>query len=313
MGTAEGSSEAFSTREVPIGRGTLTVRPAEDGDSDGLAELYAGLSTTDRYLRFFCGFRPDAEFLAREAGAADLGGFELVAEHRAHDGVTEIVAAAGWSALPDGDGELAITVARPWRGWLGAFLLDALLEAAAAHGLANLQADVLVQNRSMLALVRRRGFATMGHPDVGVVRVVMGAAERLPTWPTRDERPRVLVEVPGGHWHAEAQAEEAGLRVMTCAGPGGVGGSGCPAVAGSPCPLAAAADVIVVSHPPDDEAWTTLREAHQRLHREVPVHVEPGRRPAPPAAGERTIPSGDDEGVATFVRLVAAHGAEMPQ
>lgn len=314
MSTTADLPSSSSIREVPVGHGMLTVRPVEDADVDRLTDLYAGLGTTDRYLRFFCGFRPDRAFVLHEAHATDTGGFELVAELRAHDGPAEIVAAAGWAPLPDGDGELAITVAKSWRGWLGPFLLDALLEAAAQHGLANLQADVLVQNRSMLALVRRRGFVTRGHPDLGVVRVVLGAAERLPTWPTRDGRPRVLVEVPGGHWHAEEQLEEAGLQAMTCPGPGGVGGSGCPAVVtGSRCSLAAAADVIVVCHPPNDEDWTTLREAHQRVHSQVPVCVEPGRQPAPPVTGERTIPSGEDHAVAGFVRLVVAHGAEMPE
>lgn len=53
-------------------------------------------------------------------------------------------------------------------------------------------------------------------------------------------------------------------------------------LAGQPCPLAAAADAIVVSNAPDDERWRTIVEAHADLHPGVPVCVEPraGRRPA---------------------------------
>lgn len=297
-------------RELPVASGTLLVRPVEASDIDGLSRLYDNLSTDDRYRRFFCGFRPDAEFLAREVRAVDVGGFELVAEHRARDaGDTdgEIVAAASWSPLPDGDGELAITVARHWRGWLGPYLLDALLDAAGDRDIPNLQANVLLMNRAMLALVRARGFVTMGHPDVGVVRVVLGARARMPAWPVNDPRPRVLVEVPGGRWHAEGAANAAGLQVLTCFGPHGVGSRRCPATTGSPCPLAETADAIVVCHAPDDGDWLRLRRTHQRLHSSVPVCVERGWRPSPRIPGERLVPSGDEETVVTFVQQLVRY------
>lgn len=48
-----------------------------------------------------------------------------------------IVGEAEYILLPGGDGELAITVAPDWRGWLGPYLLDTLLEVAASRGVAN--------------------------------------------------------------------------------------------------------------------------------------------------------------------------------
>ena len=42
-----------------------------------------------------------------------------------------LVAEAGYALLPDGNGEFALTVAAGWRGWLGPYLLDAIVTAAA--------------------------------------------------------------------------------------------------------------------------------------------------------------------------------------
>ena len=63
---------------------------------------------------------------------------------------------AGDTLLPSGNGELAIVGARKWQG-VGPYLLDALVEMAAAAGVPNLEADVLTANRPMLALLRSRG------------------------------------------------------------------------------------------------------------------------------------------------------------
>jgi hypothetical protein len=232
-----------------------------------------------------------------------------------------LVGEASYDLLPNGDGELGITVAADQRGWLGPFLLDALCEAAAARGVPDLEADVLVTNRRMLALLRARGDAFLGSDDWTTARVVVGTAGHTPAWPGGggSERPddglRVLVEVPGGRWHARAEAEAAGLEVVACPGPRGAL-QRCPVLAGRPCPLAEVADVIVASNIPDDERWHRVVDAHSDLHPGVPVCVErrtgpPAGPSVPPAGGcaEVTVAAGDDprELVALVDRLAAHH------
>lgn len=275
------SDDVAGSRRVTLPQGrTLVLRPVSPDDVDGLAALYEGLSADDLYRRFFSGFRPSRGFLQREARIAARGGFGLVAVvYSVPRDVGRIVAEASYELLPNGNGDLAITVAPRWRGWLGPFLFDALLEAAAARGVPNLEADVLAVNRQMLALVRWRGCALVPSEDWTSVRVVVGTRGRMPTWPRSHERPRVLVEIPGGRWSASRAAQAAGLQVLVCSGPRE--GHGCPALSGEPCPLAAAADAIVVSHSPDDESWHALVEAHQRQHPGVPVCVECHGRRAP--------------------------------
>lgn len=311
-------------RELDLRGGRrLIVRPSTIADVDGLRELFGGLELEDRRRRFFSAYRPDRRFLERLATVPEDEGVQLVAVETGPEGDERVVAEAGYRLLADGDGELAITVARDRRGWLGPYLLDALVEAAARRGVPNLEADVLTGNRQMLALLRWRGDATLDREDFSILRVLISTTGDTPGWPPGAGHPRVLVEAPGGAWHATPEARRAGLEVVACPGPTHRPGT-CPALRGEPCPLAAAADVIVISHPPDDEQWAALPEAHEHLHEGVPVCLEvtgetasalpsaPGReivelvqrlasreRPGPdrsPAADDRRPPRGSDPG-----------------
>jgi len=269
--------------ELPGGR-TLTVRASGPGDADALEALYRSLSADDLYRRFFQAHTPPRKVVERVLSAAERDGVGLVAELEDTDGSRTIVGETSYELLPDGSGDLGITVGPRARGWLGPYLLDVLLTAARERGVTNVQADVLVENRRMMALVRSRGYATLDHYEQpAIVRVVMGTAGRTPPWPGPHHGTRVLAESPGGRWRAEGDARHAGLEVVVCPGPLGPG-SYCPALAGAPCPLAAEADVIVDTIDPGTPAGRTLLEAHERLHGGVPVCIDlPGRREdAPP-------------------------------
>ena len=102
------------------------------------------------------------------------GGYRLVAV--ASDAEDSLVAEAGYAMLPDGNAEFALTVADGWRGWLGPYLLDALVTAAAARHVPNLQADVLVENTLMLTLLASRGYVTLRRQS-SEVRVAIAAAQ----------------------------------------------------------------------------------------------------------------------------------------
>ena len=151
----------------------LTIRTVTRADIEGLDALFEGLSNEDRYRRFFGFSHPGRRFLEQMAHAEEEGGYRLVAV--VSGAGDKIVAEAGYAMLPDGNGEFALTVAAGWRGWLGPYLLDALVAAAAARGVPNLQADVLLENAQMLALVARRGYVTLGRASCQV-RVAIDAA-----------------------------------------------------------------------------------------------------------------------------------------
>jgi hypothetical protein len=178
-GAAEG---VLATVSLPGGR-TLTVRAVTEADVDGLGALFEGLSDEDRYYRFFNLFHPGRKFLEKLTRAGEEGGYRLVAIVSG-PGDT-LVAEAGYAILPSGDGEFALTVAPGWRGWLGPYLLDVLVAVAAARGVPNLQADILVANVRMLSLVAHRGYVTIDRDQFSEMRVAIDAGQprRAPARP----------------------------------------------------------------------------------------------------------------------------------
>jgi hypothetical protein len=264
-----------------------------------------------RYRRFFSIYRPDLAFFEGLVSVGNRGGAGLVATV-AQDGIGErVVAESGYELLSNGNGELAITVDRAWRGWLGPYLLDTLVELAASRGVPNLEADILMTNRPMLALFRSRGYAAIPNQDWTVLRALIGAAARTPTWPIARAGLRVLVEGAGGHWHAVDTATAAGLEVLACPGPVSQR-SRCPVLSGEPCPLAAGADVIVVTRPPDTDSWSTLRSAHPRLHPGVPICVELTPEAVDAATGETILPAPDADVVAIVQQLAQSRVSDGP-
>ncbi len=163
---------------VPLSGGrTLTVRTVTHADIDGLDALFRGLSDEDRYYRFFSFSLPGRKFLEQMTRAREEGGYRLVAVVSGVDDV--LVAEAGYVVLPDGNAEFAITIAAGWRGWLGPYLLEALVAEARARGVPNLQADIMAENVRMLALVADRGYVAISR-EFSQVRVAIDAARPRP-------------------------------------------------------------------------------------------------------------------------------------
>ena len=169
---AEGIAGTSSRPDAPA----LTVRTVTDADVEGLDALFQGLPREDRYHRFFHFCHPARRFLEQLTRAEDEGGYRLVAAVSGAGG--ELVAEAGYAILPDGDGEFALTVAPGWQGWrLGRRLLGAVVAAAAARGVPNLQADIMLGNSRMLALLRRHGYITLAREELSEMRIAIGAAQ----------------------------------------------------------------------------------------------------------------------------------------
>ena len=254
----------------------VTIREATVADLDGLCRLYASLSEEDIRRRFFTPHLPGREFFERWLRLPEIGGLGLVAIAE-RGGQATIVGEAGYAPLPDGDAEFAIAVAPGSRGGLGRSLLTALLEAAAARGIPNLEAEILTENRAMLGVVRHCGWATIDNDDFSVLRVTIGAAAPTPGWPPRRAGRRLLVEVPGGRWSGTGAARAAGYDVIACPGPRGEGAPGssstCPLLRGEHCPLVDGADAIVVALRADDATTADIVAGHRRTAPEVPVVV----------------------------------------
>ena len=171
---ADAAVGVLDTVSLPDGR-TLTVRTVTEADVEGLDALFEGLSDDDRHYRFFNLYHPDRKFLKRMTRAEAEGGYRVVAVVSGPP--DSLIAEAGYAMLPDGDGEFDLTIDAGWRGWLGPYLLDVLAATATARGVPNLQADILLENRPMLALARQRGYLVLDRDGFSEVRIAIGAAQ----------------------------------------------------------------------------------------------------------------------------------------
>jgi RimJ/RimL family protein N-acetyltransferase len=303
----DGTDESLVVRQVSLPDDRrLVVRRATADDVERLIGFYRSLPLEDRYFRFFTGGMPPRRHFERVVDPAN-NGVALVVEVRDGD-MDELIGDACYLPKDDGAGELAVTVHPEWRGWLGPYLLDALLELAAANGIDTLEAEILVRNRPMLALVRARGCVTIGDDDLSRVRVALGTSSRVPSWPARDERPRVLVEAANPRWRLGITRTGPGINVRVCPGPPAGSPQRCPMLAGKPCPLAADADAIVVAGSIDDALAHQLLDAHVREDERAPLFVEAeelgatdGDRPI--QALPRTLP--DIEAAARILAAIA--------
>jgi acetyltransferase len=170
--TADGVAATWGRRD---GR-AVTVRTVTQADVDGLDALFQGLSEEDRHHRFFSLRPPARKFVEQMTRATDEGGYRLVAAASGPEDA--LVAEAGYALLPDGDGEFALTIASAWRGCrLGRYMLGAIVAAAAARGVPNLQADIMLGNAPMLALVRDRGYITLHRDEFSDMRIAIDAAQ----------------------------------------------------------------------------------------------------------------------------------------
>lgn len=258
----------------PTASPPIRIRAITADDVPALHELFEALDLDDRFHRFLSAYHPSTNFLSAMASVSERGGARYVAELVGDPpGRSEIVGEAGYSLLPTGEGELTVTVARSWRERLAGPLVDVVREHAAGAGVANLETDVAHTDHALRALLRTRGAVVAGHRGWVDARLRVGTLGATPTWPAGHHRRRLLVEGAGGRWAGADEARAAGLDVLVCVGP--LDGH-CPALAGEQCTLAATADTIVVSHPPDEPRWRALLTAHADVHPDVPVVLEPG-------------------------------------
>jgi RimJ/RimL family protein N-acetyltransferase len=227
------------------------IRPATAADAPAIAALYRSLSPESSLMRF-SGRLPEGA--ADEVAALGPGSLALLAEE---DG--RLVGEARY-CVSAGVPELAMTIADGHQGHgLGRRLLDALREAAQAHGFDRMTAVVRTDNPRMIRLLQRVGCVIVEPVRDAVVVFEIGTDELMPSWPA-GSRPRVLVE--SGSLFDDAATEElraAGYDVRRCLV--GRGGRSCPLVRLGRCRLAEEADVVACLVPTGEGPQIAARHA----------------------------------------------------
>ncbi len=295
-----------AAESIDIGRDrTLEIRPTTADEAELIYEFYQALSVDDRRRRFFSAFSPPLKWCHDWATVGERGGHGLIAV--VHDGDHRLVVGeAGYAVRHDGDGDLAVAVAPAWRGWLGSYLVELLAQHAAAHGIDNLQADVLLENRPMLSILRRRGSINLEQGG-GTVRLTIGTVGFVPSWPPKATGHKLLVATPGGRWSGSDAANKAGCVTAVCSGPSGRTRGGCPVLSGEHCSLADNADAIVILLDPDDDRTEQLVALHRERRPGVPIFVSQRIAETAELPAEcNELPASGDDSVAHILSMIGS-------
>jgi RimJ/RimL family protein N-acetyltransferase len=136
----------------------VRIRQIKPDDAQALVRAYANLGEQSRYRRFFTVMPELSEATLKAAVEVDH------ADHEALVAVpllsTEIVGKCRFIRLPDQSdtAEVGVTVVDAWQGrGLGSALLARLSERALEAGIEYFTAEVLAENRTMLALLPSLG------------------------------------------------------------------------------------------------------------------------------------------------------------
>jgi GNAT superfamily N-acetyltransferase len=164
----------------------VSVRPVQPDDAPAVQAFVRALSPQSRLRRFFSPIRELApSALARLTCVDGRRDQVLLAFAGPPDGGT-LVAIGQYAGLPDaGACEVAVVVADRWQGQgLGRVLMTELVARARRAGYTRVEGDVLADNRPMLTLARRCGFAlTPLDPARSVLHIArtIGRALAAPT------------------------------------------------------------------------------------------------------------------------------------
>src|SRR5450755_2017827 len=156
MAASAAESQKPLVRDVLLRDGsTLRLQAPTPADFDDIKAFYDGLSPESRYFRFHGFGRADT--VAR--ADAEASGVDRLALLGRHDG--RVVAVACYDGLREpGVAEVAIAVADDdQRRGIGMRMLEQLAALAADRGIRRFDAEVVANNRPMLAVFEHAGFA----------------------------------------------------------------------------------------------------------------------------------------------------------
>jgi acetyltransferase len=162
------SSPSFNDVDVVLRDGrAVHLRPMRCSDEGELMQFFERLDPETRYMRFMHVVRkPDVKRLHRVLAFIPERGTGIVATIPADDGI-DVVGGSSLMIGPDpASCEFAVTVTAAYaRTGLGRTLMSALIAAAKARGLLEMEGFVLRANTAMLRLADRLGFTTSADPE----------------------------------------------------------------------------------------------------------------------------------------------------
>jgi len=171
----------FRVEEALRGGLAVVIRAVRPDDRASIARAFANLERETIYTRYF-GHK--SELTPRELGAIDTMDFVrdvMLVLTTTIEGGEIVIASARYIAYADGQGalaaEIAFTVEEDYQGrGIASRLLHHLTTIALGNGVGRFEADVLPENKAMLAVFERSGLSLRRRVEGGVIHVDLALA-----------------------------------------------------------------------------------------------------------------------------------------
>jgi len=176
---ATAGARAYSVAETLRNGAAVTVRAIRPDDRERLGEAFAKLEPGSVYTRFFSHRGQPSDKELRAATEVDFESTVALVVTIPDGGGDETIIGAGRYLLngPSGTGsgaEVAFTVEEDFQGLgIAGLLLRHLAGIARRQGVPELTAEVLPNNRGMLAVLARSGLPMKRATEDGVVHVAL--------------------------------------------------------------------------------------------------------------------------------------------
>ena len=164
----------FADHDVKLRDGrSVHLRATTPSDETELLQTFDRMSPNSRYMRFMRTMNePDVGLLRKMLASFPDSGFGIVATVPAADGIDIVGSSVAMIGADSSSCEFAITVTANYsRTGLGRVLMTALIDAARASGLQEMEGFVLAANQPMRRLAASLGFRDTMDPEDSGVRI----------------------------------------------------------------------------------------------------------------------------------------------
>lgn len=153
---------------------SATVRIAQNGDAEILANFFKALSPESRRRRFFSESKPGMDMIESLCDASNPRQQMTLLVSRVTDGADRIIATGSYIAHDEKTAEFAVAVDDAFQGkGIGGLILERLSVLAVSHGFIHFLAITNPNNQAMLETFRNSGFELKEQFKDGMVQIDM--------------------------------------------------------------------------------------------------------------------------------------------
>lgn len=175
--------ESFETSETLKNGATVAIRAIRPADKDGIVEAFGKLEPESVYTRFFQQKKSISSQELKAATEVDFENVVALVVTIGSEGKETIIGGGRYLILnassTERSAEIAFVVEEDFQGQgIAGHILKHLARIARKKGVSQFEADVLPQNKAMLAVFAHSGLPMTQSPADGTIHVTLSLSEK---------------------------------------------------------------------------------------------------------------------------------------